>query len=200
MVRHALQQLALVMVFQLISPQLHTSCDNVCFSESTKAEFRNQTLDYIYHKRFNLSSSVLQAYRSPSNKMPIVSDDPSWWPTINASMISSYFIVAASVGVGYDWALTLAQEVELIWRQRWSLMTALYLCLRYIGLAFAVVSILSQVPTISLTDTVSHIYFIAINWMTFVLTGMLSVIMIVRLYAMYQRSRKCDDCRKSNQK
>ncbi|KAG2350649.1 hypothetical protein BDR05DRAFT_994023 [Suillus weaverae] len=88
--------------------------------------------------------------------MPLVSDDPTWWPTIDASIVSSYFIVAASVAVGYDWALTLTQEVELIWRQRWSLITALYLCLRYVGLVYAVISILAQVPTIPLTDTRSR--------------------------------------------
>ncbi|KAG2077035.1 hypothetical protein BDR04DRAFT_1089329 [Suillus decipiens] len=57
--------------------------------------------------------------------MPIVSDDPSWWPAIDASIVSSYFIgswrvcllvavisqsnlccgfaVAASAAVWYDW-------------------------------------------------------------------------------------------------
>lgn len=35
-----------------------------------------------------------------------------------------------------------------------------------------------------------HIFFIVLNWITFVSTAMLCVIMIVRLYAMYQRSRK----------
>lgn len=122
--------------------------------------------------------------------MPIVSDDSAWWPTINASIIASYFIVAASVAVWYDWALTLAQEVELIWRQRWSLMTALYLCLRYLGLLYAVISILAQVPTIPLTDTGCHACFITLNSITVVSTIMLGVIMIVRLYAMYQQSRK----------
>ncbi|KAG2036729.1 hypothetical protein BDR03DRAFT_959301 [Suillus americanus] len=122
--------------------------------------------------------------------MPLVSDDPAWWPTIDASIVASYFIVAASVGVWYDWALTLAQEIELIWRQRWSLMTTLYLCLRYVGLVYAVISILSQVPTIPLTDTSCYAFFIAINWITFISTGILGVIMIVRLYAMYERSRK----------
>lgn len=122
--------------------------------------------------------------------MPLIADDPSWWPTINASIVSSYFIVAASVGVGYDWALTLAQEIELIWRQRWSMMTALYLGLRYFGLGYAVISVLAQVPTISLTDTGCHVFFITLNWITFVSTAMLCVIMIVRLYAMYQKSKK----------
>ncbi|KAG2032128.1 hypothetical protein BDR03DRAFT_971013 [Suillus americanus] len=35
-------------------------------------------------------------------------------------------------------ALTFAQEVELIWRQRWSLMTFLYLGARYVGIGYAV--------------------------------------------------------------
>ncbi|KAG1801340.1 uncharacterized protein HD556DRAFT_1497516 [Suillus plorans] len=140
--------------------------------------------------------------------MPLVSDDPSWWPIINASIVSSYFIVAASVGVGYDWALTLAQEIELIWRQRWSLMTALYLCLRYVGLVYApqhtgsspdnlvdrhsenfapmpAISVYSAAPSCR-----GYIYFVTLSWITFVSTAMLGVIMIVRLYAMYQQSRK----------
>ncbi|KAG2124161.1 hypothetical protein BD769DRAFT_1388957 [Suillus cothurnatus] len=49
----------------------------------------------------------------------------NWWPLINASRIASYFAVAASVGVMYDWALTLGQEVELIW-------------VRYVGLGCVV--------------------------------------------------------------
>lgn len=122
--------------------------------------------------------------------MPLISDDPAWWPVIDASIVASYFIVAASVGVWYDWALTLAQEIELIWRQRWSWMTALYLCLRYVGLVYAVISILAQVPTIPLTDTGCHVFFISLNWITFISTAMLGVIMIVRLYVMYQRSKK----------
>lgn len=69
-------------------------------------------------------------------------------------------------------------------------MTALYLGLRYFGLGYAVISVLAQVPTISLTDTGCHVFFITLNWITFVSTAMLCVIMIVRLYAMYQKSKK----------
>lgn len=84
--------------------------------------------------------------------MTLVSDDPSWWPLINANRISSYFIVASSVGFIYDWALTFEQEVELIWRQRWSLMTVLYLSVRYCGILYVVIYILPSVSTISITD------------------------------------------------
>ncbi|KAG1809473.1 hypothetical protein EV424DRAFT_1558102 [Suillus variegatus] len=58
--------------------------------------------------------------------MTLVSDDPSWLPTINFFYLSSYFVVSrsnlgfcvavvASVMVIYDWVLTLGREVELVW-------------------------------------------------------------------------------------
>ncbi|KAG2341838.1 hypothetical protein BDR05DRAFT_1060708 [Suillus weaverae] len=122
--------------------------------------------------------------------MTLNSNDPSWWPSIEANRIFSYIIVASSAGVIYDWALTFGQEIELIWRQRCSLMTVLYLSVRYVGILYAVVQILIDVPTISETDVVSLIMSIAIIWMSLVVNVILGVIMIARLNAMYQRSRK----------
>ncbi|KAG2058204.1 hypothetical protein BDR06DRAFT_1004413 [Suillus hirtellus] len=113
--------------------------------------------------------------------MAIVSDDPIWWPIVNSYRLGSYFVVAAFVAVIYDWALTFGQEVELIWKQRWSVMTVLYLGVRYLGILSATLYMLSNVPTISLTDT---------SWTVIVVFAMLWVIIIARLYAMYQRSRK----------
>ncbi|KAG1744061.1 uncharacterized protein EDB91DRAFT_209560 [Suillus paluster] len=54
------------------------------------------------------------------------------------SIFQYYFTVAASVGVIYDCALTFGQEVELFWRQRWSLMTIMYLSLRCLGISYIV--------------------------------------------------------------
>ncbi|KAG2364157.1 hypothetical protein BDR07DRAFT_1402090 [Suillus spraguei] len=85
----------------------------------------------IHHQR----SLLVQTH--PSN-MTVVSNDPSWWPLISYNLFYSYWIVAAGVVVVYDWVLTLGQEIELIWRQRWSLMTVLYLITRYIGIPFSV--------------------------------------------------------------
>ncbi|KAG2138234.1 hypothetical protein BD769DRAFT_257724 [Suillus cothurnatus] len=105
--------------------------------------------------------SILTLANSPtrslpsSNSMTIVSNDPSWWPLINANLIASYFVVATFVGIMYDWVLTLGQEVELIWRQRWSLMTLLYLSVRYGGIGYVVMYMLDDIPTISMTDVVS---------------------------------------------
>ncbi|KAG1802010.1 uncharacterized protein HD556DRAFT_1493638 [Suillus plorans] len=138
--------------------------------------------------------------------MTSISNDPIWWPTINFNISFSYLAVAAGVVVVYDWVLTLGQEIELIWRQRWSLMTVLYLTIRYIGIPYFVVHLLQTMPSISLTDagwvrfqpsnlaqyndSIGTITDYALNWTGIALTVMLGVIMIARLYAMYQGSRK----------
>ncbi|KAG1861112.1 hypothetical protein DFJ58DRAFT_263416 [Suillus subalutaceus] len=36
-------------------------------------------------------------------RMTIVSNDPIWWPSINSDRVSSYFGVAAFIGVTYEW-------------------------------------------------------------------------------------------------
>ncbi|KAG1798212.1 uncharacterized protein HD556DRAFT_1440548 [Suillus plorans] len=112
--------------------------------------------------------------------MTLVPNDPNLWHVINinANRTSSYFVVVASTGVVYDSALKFTQEVDLVWRQRWSLMTVLYLGLRYIMIVYAVISILS------------YIMYFALCWIVVIVPAMLGVIMIARLYAMYQGSRK----------
>lgn len=122
--------------------------------------------------------------------MTLISDDPSWWPLINANRIGSYFVVIASAGVMYDWALTFGREVELVWRQRWSLVTFLYLSVRYLGIIYAIISILVFVPSISVTDAGCRIMFVTLNWLSMVVFVLLGVIMITRLHAMYSQSRK----------
>ncbi|KAG1798172.1 uncharacterized protein HD556DRAFT_223505 [Suillus plorans] len=109
---------------------------------------------------------------------------------LTQSNLGCGFAVVAYVAVMYDWALTFGQEVELIWRQRWSLMTVMYLSVRYLGFLYATLYILDSVPTISLTDTVSWIIYVVLDWTSVVVFAMLWVIIIARLRAMYQGSRK----------
>lgn len=73
------------------------------------------------------------------------------WPEIETYRVLSYFIVMASIVMIYDWTLTFGQELELVWRQHWSLMTFLYLYVRYVGILFSAINILT-LPSISLTD------------------------------------------------
>ncbi|KAG2126649.1 hypothetical protein BD769DRAFT_784957 [Suillus cothurnatus] len=121
--------------------------------------------------------------------MTVILNGPSSWPLISSTVLLSYWSVAGSAVVLYDWVLTLGQEIELIWNQRWSLMTVLYLIIRYIGIPFSVVSSLPSITMISLTDVVSNILIYTINGTNVIIPAMLSVIMIARLHAMYQGSR-----------
>ncbi|KAG1798939.1 uncharacterized protein HD556DRAFT_1440002 [Suillus plorans] len=151
--------------------------------------------------------------------MTYISNDPSYWPYINFNIFVSYWTVAAGVVVVYNWVLTLGQEIELIWRQRWSLMTVLYLIVHTLYWNTVFWSLSSGNYTIGIADRCSKysatisfpssqyahmqgaraftnwkflgtITYYAINLTNLALTAMLGMIMIARLYAMYQGSRK----------
>ncbi|KAG2107278.1 uncharacterized protein F5147DRAFT_837520 [Suillus discolor] len=123
-------------------------------------------------------------------------DNPGWWMLVNLNRDYTDYIAASSVVVAYDWALTFGQEVDLVWRQRWSSMTALFLGLRYIGVLYAAyVCLTSRCRASDRSFTISVFVFCEIInsalWCTgFVVNGMLGVIMITRLFAMHQQSRK----------
>ncbi|KAG1753711.1 uncharacterized protein EDB91DRAFT_1343100 [Suillus paluster] len=122
--------------------------------------------------------------------MPLIPSDPSSWSSNVHQEVFSCFVVASSTAVLYDWALTFGQESELIWRQRWSVMTVLYIAVRYIGIPYSVGNILLNLPGVLTTDMVSNIMNLVLSWTIFIINPMLNVFMITRLYAMYQRSRK----------
>lgn len=88
----------------------------------------------------------------PYHDMAIVSDDPVWWPIIKFCRLYSYNLAVCSVVVLYDWALTFEQEFELILRRRWTSMTVLYICVRYIGILYFAVNIMLLLPNTWITD------------------------------------------------
>ncbi|OAX32526.1 hypothetical protein K503DRAFT_600279 [Rhizopogon vinicolor AM-OR11-026] len=122
--------------------------------------------------------------------MTVVSNDPSLWPIINLLRQTSYANVASLAVVVYDLVLTSGQEFELVWRQRWSFMTFLYLGANYTGIPYIVATMLQELPSVSSSDTVCLVYYYLENCIDVVVNAMLSVIVIIRLYVMYQRSRK----------
>lgn len=122
--------------------------------------------------------------------MTLISNDPSWWPLIEFDRVESYFAVASTVAVIYDWALTFEQEIELVWKRRWSLMSVLYLSLRYGGILFSVIDVPATITTLSVTDAGCIVFDFEVMWIFTIVNIILGVIMIARLHAMYQRSRK----------
>ncbi|KAG1880798.1 hypothetical protein F4604DRAFT_1902555 [Suillus subluteus] len=127
--------------------------------------------------------------------MTVVVNDPTWLPFISGTHLSSYFVVVSSFGVVYDWALKFEQEVELVWMQRWSFMTVLYICVRYIGILYSApylttrVNILSCLP-VTITDAVGFIFYLISTFTPVVVDALLGAIMMIRIHAMYGRSKK----------
>ncbi|KAG2357138.1 hypothetical protein BDR07DRAFT_393459 [Suillus spraguei] len=103
--------------------------------------------------------------------------------------LDNCFAAASSTVVLYDWALTFGQEFELIFSQRWSFMTVLYICVRCIGILFSAINILSILPVL-ITDAVSLIIWYVGTWAPVIVNAMLGVAMIARLNAMYQGSKR----------
>ncbi|KAG2037720.1 hypothetical protein BDR03DRAFT_370556 [Suillus americanus] len=122
--------------------------------------------------------------------MTLISNDPSWWPLIVSFRYSSYFVVASATAMVYDWALTFGQEIELVWRPRWSLVTFLYLAVRYAGIPYVVLSTLRVLPLVSTTDKVRNIIYAAINGLAMVVNAILGVVLIIRLHGMYLGSSR----------
>ncbi|KAG1798961.1 uncharacterized protein HD556DRAFT_1525440 [Suillus plorans] len=121
--------------------------------------------------------------------MTYVSNDSSWWPQMIFVIFFSYWTVAAGVLMVYDWVLTLGQEIELVWRQRWSLMTVLYLIVHTLYWNTVFCCQFSASYAIGIADRCSAIMFYALYGTNVALFAMLGVIMIARLHAMYQGSR-----------
>lgn len=121
--------------------------------------------------------------------MSLVSDDPVWWSFIDWALIYSYFMAGSFTAIIYDWALTFGQEFELVWKQRCSLMSVMYLCVRYAGILYSIFCTLWYLP-VSMTDAGCNIIYFVQAWMPIVVNACLGVIMMTRIHAMYQGSKK----------
>ncbi|KAH7917965.1 hypothetical protein BV22DRAFT_922382 [Leucogyrophana mollusca] len=86
--------------------------------------------------------------------------------------------------------LTFSQEVDLIWNRRWTFMTGLYFAARYCGS----VSFFSTNTALNLrfswTRKVPEITYIANQWINTVFSLSMQAILLVRVYALYNRSKK----------
>ncbi|KAG1830639.1 hypothetical protein EV424DRAFT_1641600 [Suillus variegatus] len=118
--------------------------------------------------------------------MTYVSNDPSYWPYISLNIFCSYWAVAASVMMVYDWVLTLGQEIELIWTTMVSHDCAVFDYTLYWNTCQSS----ATTYAIGIANKCSAITYYAVNGTNVALTTMLGVIMIARLHAMYQGSRK----------
>ncbi|KAG2126597.1 hypothetical protein DEU56DRAFT_915984 [Suillus clintonianus] len=123
-------------------------------------------------------------------------------PALASLQVSDYLSLTASVVVTYDFLLLLGREVELVWKRPWSLMSSLYVVVRYLGLALAiidsfwggVVNMTSETCYIIERWPLHYVYLglwtlQLLNWGNFVFMIAMEGIMVLRIYAMYSQSK-----------
>ncbi|KIM61537.1 hypothetical protein SCLCIDRAFT_876481 [Scleroderma citrinum Foug A] len=69
---------------------------------------------------------------------PLPADELSMNGLLPAIRMQSETRVAVTVLLCYEYILTLDQEIEVIWKRRWNLSTALYVFVRYFGTLYNV--------------------------------------------------------------
>jgi len=98
-------------------------------------------------------------------------------------------LAATSIGV-YDYIVTFGQEVDLVWKSRWSIGKVLFFIMRYYTLTFDLIYYNYAIFSPNLTDK------FCLHWwrwgggsglLTFALA---QLILQLRLYALYNRSKK----------
>ncbi|KAG2135143.1 hypothetical protein DEU56DRAFT_981231 [Suillus clintonianus] len=148
--------------------------------------------------------------------MTQISNDPSWWPVINYSLVYSYFIVAPSVMVAYDWgkphdthldgiadAIIVFSSTDIWARVRTDLVATLVTRHGSISQCTLLWSNILrhqhtvEYPVSSGDRYIQHndynsctILWVMQNCMPAVVIVILGVVMIIRLHAMYLGSRK----------
>ncbi|KAH7905771.1 hypothetical protein BJ138DRAFT_1164121 [Hygrophoropsis aurantiaca] len=83
---------------------------------------------------------------------------------LTMTQTTSYITTASAAAVAYDQVLNFYQEIDLIWKRRWSLTTALYLIARIA-------------------------MYLAINWSSNIFVIVMQGILLMRIYALWNQSR-----------
>ncbi|KAH7920505.1 hypothetical protein BV22DRAFT_796784 [Leucogyrophana mollusca] len=121
--------------------------------------------------------------------MPRGRPKPSFFPTHHFSKTTYYITTAAAAAVAYDQVLTFSQEVDLVWKRGWSLMTLLYLIARYSG-SLCIIGLAAWVICINWSYTVGVAMYLVVNWSSNIFILAMQAILVIRVYALCNKSKK----------
>ncbi|KAG1734037.1 uncharacterized protein EDB91DRAFT_619767 [Suillus paluster] len=96
--------------------------------------------------------------------------------------------VAIATLISYEYILQFDKEVKFVWERQWSLMTYLYLAVRYLGLFLALVCAFWG-GLLYMPERVSYVLALLMEWGFSAYFCLAEVILICRLYALSNQSR-----------
>ncbi|KAF9035874.1 hypothetical protein BJ165DRAFT_1508650 [Panaeolus papilionaceus] len=106
------------------------------------------------------------------------------------SHAASYIIISSLAVFVYDIIATLPDEIEHIWRANWTLPKALYLIVRYWALAIVILYVVVFTQVQHSVQRCKALAWFYITLGANVLSPLVNVILSLRLYALYHRSKK----------
>ncbi|KAF8553298.1 hypothetical protein OG21DRAFT_1497777 [Imleria badia] len=101
---------------------------------------------------------------------------------------NDYVSLAIVTAVGYDYVLTFSNEMEYIWTKPWTWVSTLFILVRYVGLYNLITSSLVGSSFVTVAKVCQMIYIIN-GWTFLFFLGAADFVMMLRVWAMYNRSR-----------
>ncbi|KAH7922270.1 hypothetical protein BV22DRAFT_669832 [Leucogyrophana mollusca] len=128
---------------------------------------------------------IAKHFRPPASRCAM----DSFIQILYTTQFINYLTMASAAVVMYDHLLNFSEELDLIWNRQWSLTTVLYLVARYSGS----VSVFGEATTLVGLDwtlTVMKTLSIVVVWSTDVFTIAMQGILLMRVYALCNKSKK----------
>ncbi|KAF8437126.1 hypothetical protein L210DRAFT_2356074 [Boletus edulis BED1] len=104
-------------------------------------------------------------------------------------ILANYLSLAGITAVVYDYILTFSSEVEYVWCQRWTWVSTMFVVVRYIGLYWIVTAALTSTLFVPGPVEVGKVMYLSYYWAFFVYLSTADLLMILRVYAMWNQSR-----------
>jgi len=92
--------------------------------------------------------------------------------------------------VTYDYVLTFSREVHYIWHRPWTWVSTMFLLVRYVGLCGVILIGFDGSTFVSGPVIICTVIYIAISWEFAIFIAAADVVMILRVYAMWNRSNR----------
>ncbi|KAF8428956.1 hypothetical protein L210DRAFT_3116569 [Boletus edulis BED1] len=108
---------------------------------------------------------------------------------IQLVVLGNYLTLAAITAVVYDYVLTFSREVEYVWCRPWTWVSTMFIVVRYIGLYWIATVALFGSSFVPGPVEVSEVVLLTYFWTFVVFLSTVDLLMILRVYAMWNRSR-----------
>ncbi|KAF8452921.1 hypothetical protein L210DRAFT_3520008 [Boletus edulis BED1] len=108
---------------------------------------------------------------------------------LQSLVLNNYLCLACITVVVYDYALTFSSELDYVWCRPWTWVSTMFVVVRYIGIYWTVTAALTGAPFVPGPLETCEVMYQSYSWAFLVFLSTADLLMILRVYAMWNRSR-----------